>query len=245
MNNSAWYANWFDTPFYHILYKNRDYTEAELFMNNLITQLNPTKENQILDLACGKGRHAIFLAEKGYNVTGIDLSKQSIEHAKQFEKENLHFEVHDMRQTYKTEAFDFVLNLFTSFGYFSDEEDNQKAIDAMCNNLKPKGTLVIDFMNTYKVATNLKEKEVKQIDGIEFRISRKIEGKIIVKTIEFTHEKQKYQFEERVMGLTLNDFEKYFKKAGLKLVETFGNYQLDYYSKNTSDRLILVAKKKQ
>jgi SAM-dependent methyltransferase len=243
MNNSAWYANWFDTPFYHILYKNRDYKEAEMFMNNLIQHLNPPKNSVVLDLACGKGRHSIFMANLGFTIYGVDLSKQSIEHAKQYEKPNLNFDVHDMREVYKANTFDYVVNLFTSFGYFSDETDNQKAIDAMCQNLKPGGILVIDFMNTFKIAGNLKEKEAKTIDGIEFRITRKIENKIIVKTIEFTHEKQKYEFEERVMGLTLKDFESYFKKAGLKLIETFGNYNLDYYSKNTSDRLILVAGK--
>lgn len=243
MNNSSWYANWFDTPFYHILYKNRDYKEAEVFMTNLLSHLNPPAGSKILDLACGKGRHSVFMAEKGYDVTGVDLSKQSIEYAKQFEKPGLKFDVHDMREVYQEGEFDYIFNLFTSFGYFSDESENQRAIDAMYQTLSNDGILVVDFMNTFKVAANLKEKEVKEIDGIVFKIKREIVGKIIVKTIEFTHEKQNYSFQERVMGLTINDFEKYFKVSGLKLKDTFGNYELDYYSKNTSDRLILVAQK--
>lgn len=243
MNNSSWYANWFDTPFYHILYKNRDYKEAEIFMTNLLSHLNPPASSKILDLACGKGRHSVFMAEKGYNVTGVDLSMQSIEYARQFEKPGLKFDVHDMREVYRESEYDYIFNLFTSFGYFSSESENQQAIDAMYKTLSNNGILVVDFMNTFKVAANLKEKEVKEIEGIVFKIKREIVGKIIVKTIEFTHEKQNYSFQERVMGLTINDFENYFKASGFKLKETFGNYELDYYSKNTSDRLILVAQK--
>jgi SAM-dependent methyltransferase len=243
MNNSPWYANWFDTPFYHILYKNRDDSEAQVFMSNLLTYLQPDADAHILDLACGKGRHSVFLASKGFQVTGLDLSQKSIEHASKYATGKLHFDVHDMRKTYKKDHFDYIFNLFTSFGYFQEESENQQAINAMHENLKPNGKLVIDFMNTFKVAGNLKEKETKIIDGIEFKIKRKLESKFIVKTIEFIHEKKHYHFEERVMGLTLNDFEKYFKAAGFRIKETFGNYNLDYYSKNSSERLILVAEK--
>jgi SAM-dependent methyltransferase len=244
MNNTPWFASWFDTPFYHILYKNRDDREAQVFMDNLLQHLSPEPDAHILDLACGKGRHSIYLASKGYQVTGIDLSAQSIEHASRFAHEQLDFFVHDMRHTFRENSFDYVFNLFTSFGYFNTEDENQQAINAMCENLKTGGILVIDFMNTFKVAANLREKETKTIDDITFHIKRFIKDKFIVKTIEFRHEKQNYQFEERVMGLTLGDFEKYFKAAGLTLLETFGNYNLDYYSKNSSERLILVATKK-
>jgi len=51
-----WYASWFDTPYYHILYKDRDYDEAQAFMDNLTHYLNLPEESKILDLACGKGR---------------------------------------------------------------------------------------------------------------------------------------------------------------------------------------------
>lgn len=243
MNKTPWFESWFDTPFYHILYKNRDYSEAEIFIKNLLDYLNPPKNSNVLDLACGKGRHAIFLAKNELNVTGVDLSTQSIEHAKKFEQSNLNFDTHDMREVYKTNHFDYILNLFTSFGYFDNEADNFKAIKAMSEGLKPDGTLVIDFMNSFKVAYNLREKETIVRDDILFKISRKLDSKTFVKSIEFVHEKKKFAFEERVQALTQKDFEKYFKEANLKIVEVFGNYNLDYFSKNSSDRLILVAKK--
>ena len=91
-----WYTSWFDTPFYHILYKDRDTEEASFFMKKLTSFLELSKNETILDLACGKGRHAKYLNKMGFDVTGVDLSTSSIEYAKQFENENLHFEVHDM-----------------------------------------------------------------------------------------------------------------------------------------------------
>src|SRR5688500_2509825 len=113
-----WFSTWFDSPYYHILYNNRDEQEAEQFMDKLLAYLHPKPHEKVLDLACGKGRHSVYLNQKGFDVTGIDLSEQSIAYARQFENERLHFAVHDMREVYQPETFDFILNLFTSFGYF-------------------------------------------------------------------------------------------------------------------------------
>ena len=68
-----WYSSWFDTPFYHILYKDRDDKEAQSFMDALTYYLNISQNSTILDLACGKGRHSLYLNSIGYDVTGLDL----------------------------------------------------------------------------------------------------------------------------------------------------------------------------
>ena len=81
-STKQWYASWFDTPYYHILYKDRDYTEAQGFMDNLTNYLNIPEGGKILDLACGKGRHSVYLNSLGYDVTGVDLSEKSINHTK-------------------------------------------------------------------------------------------------------------------------------------------------------------------
>ncbi|MEN8885269.1 MAG: methyltransferase domain-containing protein, partial [Winogradskyella sp.] len=80
-SKKQWFASWFDTPYYHILYKDRDYSEAQVFMDNLTNYLNIPNGGKILDLACGKGRHSVYLNKLGYNVTGVDLSEKSITHA--------------------------------------------------------------------------------------------------------------------------------------------------------------------
>ncbi len=202
MTNSTkkWYASWFDTPFYHILYKDRDYAEAEAFMTTLTNYLNLPEQAKILDLACGKGRHSIFLNKLGYDVIGADLSENSIAHAKQFENNTLHFKVHNMCLPYG-ETFDAVFNLFTSFGYFENESDNLSTIKAIKADLNEFGFGVIDFMNSNYVINNLVEKDTKTVDGIDFNMTRRVENGYIIKDISFTFEDEDYQFQEHVKAL--------------------------------------------
>ena len=240
-DETTWYASWFNTPFYHILYKDRDYNEAENFMYNLTNYLNIPENGKILDLACGKGRHAVYLNKIGFDVTGVDLSANSIAHAKQFENETLKFNVHDMCKPYH-EQFDAVFNLFTSFGYFENEEDNLNTIKAIKANLNETGFGVIDFLNTDYIIENLVEENTKTVEGIAFKQKRRIENGYIVKDISFTAEGQDFEFQERVRALTLADFETLFKKAGVHLLDVFGDYKLNKYHKSTSKRLILIFK---
>ena len=238
-----WFSTWFDSPYYHILYSNRDDRDARLFMDNLLAYLHPKPQHKILDLACGKGRHSRYLNQLGYDVTGIDLSEQSIDYARQYENEHLHFDVHDMREVYKPEAFDFVLNLFTSFGYFESETENVVALKAAAINLKHGGKLVIDFMNTDRTIERLVSHEQKEVQGIVFDISRKVEHDFIVKTIRFEDKGQTYCFEERVRALRQENFMEYFRIAQLRLVEVFGDYKLQAFDPEKSERIIFVLKK--
>jgi SAM-dependent methyltransferase len=241
--SAEWFSTWFDSEYYHVLYQHRDVREAQNFLDNLLAYLNPKPDARILDLACGKGRHSIYLNQKGYNVTGIDLSPHSIAAAKASENETLHFEVHDMREVFRPNAFDFVLNLFTSFGYFASETENVVALKAIAASVKPGGKLVIDFLNADKVVANLVKEETKTLDGITFHITRHMEGKLIVKTIDFEAEGKPYHFQEKVWALTREDFHEYIAMTDLRLAATFGNYKLDPYDPKTSDRQILVLKK--
>ena len=238
-----WFECWFDSPYYHILYKNRDFSEAELFIDNLIQLLKPEKTNRFLDLGCGKGRHSIYLNKKGFDVTGIDLSEKSITSAKTSENETLHFYTHDMRKLFRTNYFDMVVNLFTSFGYFEQERDDQAVVNAACKALKPGGFFVLDFMNSKKAISNLAYQEEKIIDGIEFKISKTVEDNFIVKKIQFKDKGKAYQFEECVKALILNDFEKYFEANKLKIVHLRGNYKLEEFDEKSSERLIIIARK--
>ena len=238
-DKNNWYASWFDTPYYHILYKERDETEAAYFMNRLMQFLKLTKGSEILDLACGKGRHAQYLNTLGYDVTGVDLSSESIAFAKQFENETLRFKEHDMCLPFP-KKFDAVVNLFTSFGYFEKEEDNLRTIKAIKEEIKPNGFGVIDFLNVEYVKQHIVPSEIKVVDGISFHINRKIEDGYIIKDIKFSHNNNDFSFEERVKAITLEDFQTYFDQAGITLKHCFGDYHLQPYSKNTSERLILI-----
>ena len=243
MNSASetWFSSWFDTPYYHILYKDRDYKEAQVFMENIVHYLNLPEDAKILDLACGKGRHSIYLNEMGFDVTGADLSENSIAEAKKFENDKLHFEVHDMREKC-TKKYDAILNLFTSFGYFENEEDNFKTLKSIHDSLSEYGFAVIDFMNVYTVIENLVPTEIKTVEGIDYYIKRKVENGFILKEIDFEDKGQKFHFTEKVRALTLEDFEKMMEEAGIYLLDTFGDYKLKKFHKKESDRLIMLFK---
>lgn len=236
-----WYASWFNTPYYHILYADRDHAEAHQFMDNLTQYLNLPEDGKILDLACGKGRHSIYLNSLGYDVTGVDLSENSIAYAKKYENETLHFEVHDMCKPYN-EKFDAVFNLFTSFGYFDRSEDNLNTLKAIKADLNESGFGVIDFMNADFVIENLVPEDVKTIGGIDFYQKRYVEDNHIIKDISFTDQGKTYNYQERVKAKTLSDFEELFEQAGIYLLDIFGDYKLRKFHKSTSERLIMIFK---
>jgi SAM-dependent methyltransferase len=237
----SWYASWFDTPYYHILYKDRDYAEAQLFMDNITNYLNLPEKAKILDLACGKGRHSVYLNTLGFDVTGADLSENSIAEAKKSENGTLHFLVHDMREPYE-EKFDAIFNLFTSFGYFENDADNLKTLIAIRDSLGEYGFAVIDFMNVGRVIENLVPEETKTVEGIDFHIKRFFIDNHIYKEIDFTDKGEKFHFTEKVQALTLDDFASMMDEAGIHLLDIFGDYRLHKFSKKDSERLIMIFK---
>ena len=238
----SWFTNWFDSKYYHILYKNRDINEAQFFIENLITKLD-LKDKKILDLACGKGRHARLFNELGFNVVGIDLSLNSINEAKIFENKTLKFFQLDMRNQFANEEFNIVTNLFTSFGYFDDLEDEQKTFNSINKALKKDGLLIIDFLNSQKTITNLVAEECKEIDGVSFKIKRLLKDNYLLKNILISDKDQKYQFQEKVHALNLEGFTKLIHNTGMEVVNIFGNYKLEHFEASKSDRLIIIAKK--
>lgn len=240
-DKAKWFASWFNTPYYHILYKDRNYAEAGLFMENLTQYLNLPENAKILDLACGRGRHSKYLNKLGYNVIGADLSEKSIAEASKFSNQNLHFVVHDMREPF-AEKFDAVFNLFTSFGYFENDEDNLTTLKAIKNSLNEYGFAVIDFMNVDYVLKNLIPEETKTIDGIDFHIKRYEKDNQIYKDISFADNGTEYNYTEKVKALRLENFESLMQEAGIHLLDIFGDYKLHKFDKKQSERLIMIFK---
>jgi cyclopropane fatty-acyl-phospholipid synthase-like methyltransferase len=239
---SEWFKAWFDCKYYHILYKNRSDKEAEQFIIKLAKELTLSPGDLVLDLACGRGRHSVYLNKLGYKVKGVDLSEESILFAKQFETSSLNFEVHDMRESVDQSNYNAILNLFTSFGYFEQQDDNLKMLNSMKENLAEDGCLVIDFMNSAKVIQELVVAETKEVDEIIFNIKREFKNGFICKSISFTDEGETFNFDERVQALSLADFESLFDKSELEIVKTYGDYNLSEFDELTSDRLIIIAK---
>jgi SAM-dependent methyltransferase len=236
-----WFASWFDTPYYHILYKDRNYREAQIFMDNLTHYLNLPEEATILDLACGKGRHSIYLNQLGFKVLGADLSENSIAEASKNTNKNLSFKVHDMREPFE-EKFDAIFNLFTSFGYFESDDDNLTTLKAIKESLSAYGFAVIDFMNVTNVVEKLVPEEIKIVDDIHFHIKRYVKDNHIIKEISFEDKGEHFNFTEKVKALTLQDFEEMMDEAGIFLLDIFGDYKLKKFHKTESERLIMIFK---
>ena len=243
MKSTNWFEDWFNSKYYHLLYENRDVIEAETFIDTLLLALAPEKKAKILDLACGRGRHAIYLNKKGFDVFGVDLSVANIEKAKQATNQNLKFQVHDMRQVFKENQFDYVFNLFTSFAYFDDKKDDLLTMQAISCNLKSDGLLVLDFMNVQKEIKTLKEKENKLAGTIDFKITRELKNDFLIKNISFRDGETNYFFSEKVRTLRLPDFKSLCEEAKLQITEVYGDYQLNAFDEESSERLIIFAKK--
>ncbi len=245
MADNEWFKSWFDTKYYHILYKDRDESEADRFIKNIAGYLEIEPGSYVLDLACGSGRHAKKLCDLGFKVVGADLSENSISTAKKSKAENLEFIVHDMRQVISNYTFDYVFNMFTSFGYFEDKSDNDAVLQSIHTMLNSQGILILDFMNVEKVIDNLISEEKKQIDGLEFEIARSYDQSHITKDISFVDEGKRYHFQERVQALKLEDFEELMLRNGFNILRTFGNFDLEPFNASISDRLIIIAAKSE
>jgi len=243
--NNSWFEKWFDSSFYYKLYANHDDNEAASFIDELLNELQPASGSRMLDLGCGNGRHSKWLASKGFDLTGIDLAASSIRDAKKYESNTLRFYRQDMRVPFGKNAFDYVFNFFTSFGYFDNPEDDNKVVRNIFSALKPGGLLVMDYMNADYAERRLTASEEKEIDGIIYHISKWADEKYIFKKISIEEELfgRPLEYTERVKKFSVSDFKQLLKNNGLRLINVFGDYQLNGYDSETSSRIIMIAKK--
>ncbi|MEO6583491.1 MAG: class I SAM-dependent methyltransferase [Ferruginibacter sp.] len=242
---SPWFKDWFNSPYYHHLYFNRDEHEAAAFINKLIDYLKPGPEARMLDVACGKGRHSQQLANKGFDVTGIDLSEDSIKEALQFEKENLHFYQHDMRLPCWINFFDYAFNFFTSFGYFNTQRENDNAIRTIAKSLKPNGTFVMDYLNVHYAEDHMVHQSEKEIENINYIITKWYDENYFYKKIMIEDEQleEPLVYTEKVAKFSLGDFTEMFAYQGLQIKEVFGDYNFNNYHIKKSPRVIMIAQK--
>ncbi|HEY6504911.1 MAG TPA: class I SAM-dependent methyltransferase [Chitinophagaceae bacterium] len=246
MAQAQWYEEWFNSPFYHKLYFERDEKEAEAFILRLAGHLYLKPGSRVLDVACGKGRHSKTLAGLGLDVTGIDISPASIETAKRSEADNLHFFVHDMRLPFWGNYFDHAFNFFTSFGYFRTRREHDAAIRTIARSLKPGGIFVIDYLNVHYSEDHLVAKETKQLNGTTYAIKRWQDDTHFYKTIKVTDAllTKPIEYTEKVAKFSLGDFTDMLSYQDMQVQEVFGNYKLDGYDVKKTPRLIVVAGKK-
>lgn len=245
MAEKEWFNDWFSSPYYHLLYFEHGKQEAATFIDKLVQHLKPAPGSLMLDVACGKGRHSILLAEKGFDVYGIDLSIENITAAGKFEKENLHFYQHDMRMPFWVNYFDYAFNFFTSFGYFNTRRQHDNAIRTMANAIKEDGVLMMDYLNVHYAENHLVHKIEKQVNGVDFYITKWFDETHFYKKIVVEDDKleEPLEYTERVAKLTLGDFTEMMAYQGVQVQEVFGDYQLRRYDVISSPRMIVMGKK--
>lgn len=245
MAEKEWYKEWFNSPFYHKLYFERDEKEAENFIRKLVGHLHLKPGSNLLDVGCGRGRHCVILASLGFDVTGVDISPDSIEYAKESESETLHFYVHDVRLPFWGNYFDYAFNFFTSFGYFRTRREHDAAIRTIANSLKPGGVFVIDYLNAHYAEEHLLPGITKHFNGTTYDIEKWDDESHFYKKIKISDASliQPLEYSEKVAKFSLGDFTDMLSYHGMQVEEVFGDYHLNGYDVIKTPRLIIVARK--
>lgn len=244
MEHQEWYKTWFDSPYYHLLYQHRDEKEAGDFISRIIDKMRLKDGSIIWDNPCGRGRHTFFLSQYPYVIIGTDISKNNIEYANEkYKRHNTQFFVHDMRREFYVNYFDAVLNIFTSIGYFEYEYEDKKAIKIMANALKNNSYLLIDFFNINYVIKNIVPHETKEIEGVIFETEKEISSTHVIKTIKINDKGKNFLFKEKVRLLTKEFFLNTFIECNLLVENIFGNYYLEEFNEDNSERMIFLCKK--
>jgi 2-polyprenyl-3-methyl-5-hydroxy-6-metoxy-1,4-benzoquinol methylase len=241
---NAWFEEWFDSPFYSELYKNRNEEEAKQLISGIISFLNLPTDAAVLDVCCGKGRHCQVFSELGFSTTGIDLSESSIEAAKQLKLKNATFSVQDARDFELKESFHCIVNLFTSFGYFETVDEHEQMLVCMAKHLKPNGVLVMDFFNVSLVKESGPETRTDDSGLKSFTITKRIQEHRIEKEISIQQAGNEMKYRESVWLFSEEELRFMFSQVGLEVFEVFGNYELDAFDSSSSPRCILFAKLK-
>jgi len=239
---NEWFETWFDSKYYHLLYQDRNEVEAKQFIEKICTYITPSSEQHILDLACGKGRHSVYLNKTGAFVDGCDYSTNSIEYARQFENEKLHFYKHDMRSELP-KSYHYIFNLFTSFGYFETIKEHEQTLTHIYNGLHTDGLFIFDYMNAAHAIDHLTPQETIFKGEIQFHIRRQLIHQKLIKSISFKDQGVSYQHQEKVTAFFPNQLIQMMRNCGFTLLEKFGNYNLDSFDLQSSKRLILILQK--
>ena len=146
----AWWETLFDDRYLQLFGPLASAQTIQQQVDGIIAYLGLQPGASILDLACGYGRLTIPLAERGFAVTGLDLSETLLGQARAAATEagvQVTWHKGDMRDIPWQDSFDGVINVFSSFGYFDDETENRHVLSAVARALKPGGHFLIDVVN--------------------------------------------------------------------------------------------------
>ncbi|MEZ4808704.1 MAG: class I SAM-dependent methyltransferase [Flavobacteriales bacterium] len=238
----SWYRNWFGTRYYALLYGHRDLQEAASWARMILGRWDLGTGAHVLDVACGRGRHAALFLAEGMQVTGVDISTESIADAREAVPD-AEFIVHDMREPLADGGFDAAYCLFTSLGYSRSVADDRRIFRNVADALRPGGRFVVDFMNTRKVLRDLVPQECLSIGNVRFLIERVLEDGVLVKRITVLDGEVEHRFEERVLTLMPEDLTAMAEEAGLVIEDRTDGPVPEPFNEATSSRFVLWSRK--
>ncbi len=243
-----WYRSFFGQDYLdvygHLLTEESSQVEAEF----VIRALGLKPGDRVLDLCCGTGRHAVPLAKAGLQVTGLDMSEEYLAHARSAAREaevKVRFVQGDMREIPFRGEFDAVVNMFTAFGYFDSEADDQRVIDGAASALRPGGRLLLDLLNRDWVAANYVRNEARETpDGTTYQERRDFDPVAGRNHVEFTitsRDTAERKVSHHIRLYVATEISRMLDRAGLALERSYGGYDGDLLSVETR-RMILVAR---
>lgn len=245
MSDEPWHEReefWKDNPF-----PDRVIEHAGEEVEQLI-ELADLKENmKVLDLCCGVGRHSIEFARKGYDVTGVDKTEHYLEEArKKADEEDLDIDFirEDMREFRREKEFDVVVNLFTSFGYFEEEEENMKVLENIYASLKDGGKVIIDVMGKEIIARIFEERDWNEIENGYKLLERTVEKDwswLNNRRIRVTDEGKK-EYNVSHWLYSAKELKDMLKDVGFSEAKAYGGYDGKGYGTD-ADRLVVVGEK--
>jgi SAM-dependent methyltransferase len=229
--DSDWWRSWFG-PGYLALYDEYLAERTPIEVDQLERLLGLEPPLRILDLPCGQGRHAIELARRGYDVTGVDLSPFMLKVAEErarTEGVRVRWLTGDMREPIAGERFDSVLNLFTSLGYFADEADDRKVVGAAAVMLGPGGRFVLEVINGERVIARFQEREwftVGQAAVVERRsLDASARRMVVERTVNTPNDTEVSVHAIRLYGG--RDVDAMLRSAGFNRVDLYGDWSGD------------------
>lgn len=243
---AEWFEEWFNTEEYLNVYRHRNDEEAGKLVRLILSNVHLNEGADIIDLACGSGRHSILFADRGFNVTAVDLSENLLNVARK-NAENLGLTIDfvnaDLRNFCITSKFDLAVNLFTSFGYFESDIENYLLFSDACDLLKPGGYFVIDYFNTAFVKRHLVPHSEDNFNGKRIIQDRKITGDRVVKDITIANNGSSRKYKESVRMYSYTELKAAIEKSGLRVYKTFGDFDGSKFDLNSSPRIIIISGK--
>lgn len=241
MEQQEWFAQWFNTSYYHTLYGHRDETEAHAFLSALVKQLAIPAGSPVIDVACGNGRHSRALHALGLQVTGIDLSSESIAIANAKGPAAIQYHVQDMRHSMPAGPYMAAFNLFTSFGYFDNPAEDLLALQQIRASMQPGGLFIQDYLNGLPLLPCLPQSEKISKGNTLFDIYKHHREPFICKEIKVHDEGATHSYHEQVRVFSHEKLAALHEKAGFRVRTICGDYQLSPFDAERSPRIILIS----